>query len=86
MIAQTASPLLSARSGTAPLVGQTMTMRTLCLVQLYDRRTGRAHRVNGTPVVIYTRNPAAAVENLLEGRNAALWEARVAEIETLSAP
>lgn len=86
MIAQTASTLFPEHSGAAPLAGQNMTMRTLCLVQLYDRRTGRAHRVNGTPVGIYTRNPAAAVEDLLDGRDTALWEARVNEIETTSAP
>ncbi len=53
-----------------------------CAVRLIDRRTGTALRVNGTPLVIFTRDPAAAVAELLEGRDATLWEARVDAIET----
>lgn len=86
MIAQTASAHFPATSGAAQLVGPSMTMRALCLVQLYDRRTGRAHRMNGTPVGIYTRTPAAAVKELLDGRDTAIWEARVNAIESTSAP
>jgi hypothetical protein len=48
-----------------------------CAVRLIDRRTGLTHRVNGSPLVLFTRNPDLAVVDLLEGRDAAVWEARV---------
>lgn len=48
-----------------------------CAVRLIDRRTGQTYRVNGSPLVIFTRNPSEAVADLLEGRDAAVWEARV---------
>lgn len=48
-----------------------------CAVRLIDRRTGQSHRVNGSPLVIFTRIPADAVADLLEGRDPAIWEARV---------
>jgi hypothetical protein len=51
-----------------------------CVVRLIDRRTGRTHRVNGSPLVIFTRNPDAAVADLLDGRDADVWEARVEPI------
>jgi hypothetical protein len=57
--------------------------RVTCAVRLIDRRTGQTHRVNGTPLVIFTRNPAEAVADLLEGRDATVWEARV---EPIGAP
>jgi hypothetical protein len=50
---------------------------TTCAVRLIDRRTGLTHRVNGSPLVIFTRNPADAAADLLEGRDASVWEARV---------
>lgn len=50
---------------------------TTCAVRLIDRRTGLTHRVNGSPLVIFTRNPSEAIADLLEGRDAAVWEARV---------
>lgn len=56
---------------------------TTCAVRLIDRRTGLTHRVNGSPLVIFTRNPAEAVADLLEGRDVTVWEARV---ETLGEP
>lgn len=55
-----------------------------CAVRLIDRRTGLTHRVNGSPLVIYTRNPSEAVADLLDGRDAAVWEARVEPLEDLS--
>lgn len=82
MIAQTASTFRTPNHGAAPLMGQNTTMRRTCAVQLFDRRTGRAHRINGTPLVIFTRNPAAAVADLLQGRDPANWEARIHEIES----
>jgi hypothetical protein len=50
-------------------------------VRLIDRRTGQTHRINGRPLVLFTRNPAQAVADLLEGRDAAVWEARIEPIE-----
>lgn len=49
----------------------------LSAVRLIDRRTGRAHRINGTPLVLFTRNPAEAAAELLQGRDPRHWEARV---------
>ncbi len=57
--------------------------RATCAVRLIDRRTGQTHRVNGSPLVIFTRNPAEAVADLLEGRDPTVWEARV---EPIGAP
>jgi hypothetical protein len=51
--------------------------RQACAVRLIDRRTGLTHRVNGSPLLIFTRNPAEAVADLLEGRDASVWETRV---------
>lgn len=53
-----------------------------CAVHLIDKRTGAAHRVNGTPLVIFTRQPELAVAELLAGRDPDIWEARVDAIET----
>ena len=55
-----------------------------CAVRLIDRRTGLSHRVNGSPLVIFTRNPAEAVADLLEGRDVRVWEARVEPIRAPS--
>lgn len=49
----------------------------LCVVQLVDRRTGALHRVNGTPLSVFTHTPHAAVTDMMSGRDPALWEARV---------
>lgn len=53
-----------------------------CAVRLIDRRTGRTHRINGSPLVMFTRFPEDAVSELLAGRDHAIWEARVAPIGT----
>lgn len=68
--------------GQAGLALTTMprTASPTCAVRLIDRRTGLSHRVNGSPLVIFTRNPAEAVADLLEGRDARVWEARVEPI------
>jgi hypothetical protein len=55
---------------------------TACAVQLIDRRTGQSHRINGRPLVLFTRTPDQAVAELLEGRDASVWEARVEPIGT----
>lgn len=48
-----------------------------CIVTLIDRRTGLAHRGNGSPLTLYTLHPEAAATDLLAGRDAAVWEARI---------
>ena len=61
----------------------TRTMATVsqaCAVRLIDRRTGQTHRINGSPLVLFTKSPALAVAELLDGRDAAIWEARVEPI------
>jgi len=55
-----------------------------CAVRLVDRRTGQTHRVNGSPLVLFTRSPEVAVAELLSGRDAAVWEARVEPIGAAS--
>ncbi len=50
-------------------------------VQLIDRRTGRVHRVNGSPLILLTRRPDDAVAELLDGRDATVWETRIDPIE-----
>ena len=51
-----------------------------CAVRLIDRRTGQTHRINGSPLVLFTRAPEEAVAELLSGRDAAVWEARIEAI------
>jgi hypothetical protein len=63
----------------AGITGSTM-VRPTCAVRLIDRRTGSVHRVNGTPLVVFTRNPDEAAADLLQGRDGSLWEARVERI------
>jgi hypothetical protein len=55
-------------------------LRQACAVRLVDRRTGLTHRVNGSPLVLFTRNPAEAVAELLSGRDHRFWEARIEPI------
>lgn len=86
MIAQTASKFGTADQGARPAMGKTMAMRCTCAVQLFDRRTGLPHRVNGTGLAIHTRNPKATVADLLDGRAAAKWNVRIHDIEKTGAP
>jgi hypothetical protein len=51
-----------------------------CAVRLIDRRTGQTLRVNGSPLVLFTRRPEDAAAELLEGRDLRLWEARIEPI------
>lgn len=51
-----------------------------CAVRLIDRRTGRPHRINGSPLVLFTKCPTVAVAELLSGRDPSVWEARVEQI------
>jgi hypothetical protein len=62
------------------LTGMTKPLRQACAVRLVDRRTGLTHRVNGSPLVLFTRSPAEAVAELLAGRDAKVWEARIEPI------
>lgn len=60
-------------------------MGRACQVSLIDRRTGQAHRVGGRAVVLFIRDPQAAVRQLLDGRDARLWEARVEPLDPFEA-
>lgn len=55
-------------------------MSGACQVTLIDRRTGRAHRVSGNPVVRFTNDPRGAAQDLLAGRDARFWEARIEQL------
>ncbi|WP_434617471.1 hypothetical protein [Tabrizicola sp. M-4] len=62
--------------------GRTLSAMSAPLVQagavrLIDRRTGLTHRINGSLLVLFTRSPDIAAAELLSGRDAAIWEARV---------
>jgi hypothetical protein len=48
-----------------------------CSVGLIDRRTGAAHRINGAPLVVFTRRPDEAAADLMDGRDPAVWEVRI---------
>jgi hypothetical protein len=49
----------------------------VCAIRLIDRRTGRVHRVNGAPLVLFARDPNAAAAELLLDRDPALWDLRI---------
>ncbi|QYZ70069.1 hypothetical protein [Neotabrizicola shimadae] len=49
----------------------------LCAVSLIDRRTGRPHRVNGAPLLVFTRTPDSAATDLMRGRDPDIWETRI---------
>jgi hypothetical protein len=53
-----------------------------CAIRLVDRRTGQTHRINGTPLVLFTKTPNVAVAELLSGRDGSVWEARVEQIDS----
>jgi hypothetical protein len=48
-----------------------------CQVTLIDRRTGRAHRISGAPLVRFTSDPRSAAQDLLAGRDPNIWEVRI---------
>jgi len=77
MTAEAFSQDLSAGPGP---VAVSRTLGQSCAVRLIDRRTGLTHRINGSPLVLFTRNPAEAVAELLSGRDASVWEARIEPI------
>jgi hypothetical protein len=49
----------------------------VCAVRLIDRRSGQTHRVNGRPLILFTKAPEEAAAELLAGRDATVWEARI---------
>lgn len=51
--------------------------RPLCAVTLIDRRTGRAHRINGAPLQSFSRDPDESAAALLAGRDRDIWDARI---------
>jgi hypothetical protein len=79
MTAAVIQKTLSGQMGMA-MSAMTTPLRQACAVRLVDRRTGLTHRVNGSPLVLFTRNPTEAIAELLSGRNASVWEARVEPI------
>ena len=54
--------------------------RRTCAVRLIDRRTGQAHRINGSPFVLFTKTPEDAAAELLANRDTAVWETRIEPI------
>ena len=66
MIAATGFEIQSAPSAGRMAGAETGLMGT-CAVHLIDRRTGSAHRINGTPLVIFTRRPEAVSYTHLDG-------------------
>lgn len=51
-----------------------------CAVRLIDRRTGAALRVNGAPLIVYSRNAEEAAADLLRDRDATIWQVRIEPI------
>ena len=51
-----------------------------CAVRLVDRRTGQTHRINGSPLILFTQRPEEAASELLAGRDPLVWEARIAAL------
>lgn len=75
--ALTLDPL--AQAGLA-MSAMTAALRQTCAVRLIDRRTGQTHRINGSPLLVFTKAPEEAVAELLAGRDATVWEARIEPI------
>jgi hypothetical protein len=68
------------QAGLAPAATTGPQSRT-CAVRLIDRRTGQTLRVNGSALVVFTRQPKDAIDELLQGRDSRHWEARIEPIE-----
>ena len=54
---------------------------SVCAVTLVDRQTGSALRVNGSRVIVYTRAPGIATEELMSGRDPGRWDVRVQPLD-----
>lgn len=80
-IALGAGSAASMQKGNPLMRGKHTGLRGTCVVRLIDRRTGLTHKVGGSPLVIFTRDPALAANELLEGRDSAIWEVRIDPIE-----
>lgn len=54
----------------------------MSLVQLFDRRTGSVHRVDGRPVAVWVSPSGVeeAVARLISGRDPGVWGVRVLEM------
>ncbi len=72
-----ALPLGSIGQAGRAMSAVTAPLSQACAVRLIDRRTGQTHRINGSPLVLFTRAPGQAVAELLSGRDPAVWEARI---------
>lgn len=82
---RTTRPAMAGQAGLA-MPATTAPLRRTCAVRLIDRRTGQTHRINGSPLVLFTRRPEEAAADLLEGRNPDVWEARIEPIEAGGRP
>lgn len=80
----TAAALTLSPLGQAGLTMSAMTaaLRQTCAVRLIDRRTGQTHRINGSPLVMFTKAPEEAAAELLAGRDASVWEVRIEPVGT----
>ena len=76
MIAVTGSEVQDARRANRMADTETGLQGT-CAVHLVDRRTGSVHRINGMPLIVFTRHPEEAAADLLDGRDPLVWEARI---------
>jgi hypothetical protein len=54
-------------------------------VRLIDRRTGMPLRMDGRPLVIFTRTPGETAMEALAGRDPALWDLRIERLATTGA-
>lgn len=73
---QTFAKTVSALLGTKTMRTR-FPLRPSCTVSLIDRRTGTAHRINGTPLTIRTDTPNDAAADLLRNRDPAVWDVRI---------
>lgn len=78
----TALPLDPKKRALPAMPARPAPLSQACAVRLIDRRTGQTHRINGSPLILFTRSPDEAVADLLSGRDAAVWEARIEPIGT----
>jgi hypothetical protein len=69
-------PTQNRRSGWA-VPGANPLRAGACAVRLVDRRTGQTHRINGSPLILFTQRPEEAATELLAGRDPLVWEARI---------
>lgn len=69
------------RQAGAAMPGKGTDVRPSCAVRLVDRRAGQTHRVNGSPVIVFTRQPDQAMADLLKGRDRSVWEVRIDRLQ-----